>query len=127
MNTVKDLLYSNDHEWVKVDGNKVYIGITDFAQHKMGDIVFVDLPRIDDELSQGDVFTVIESVKAASDSLLPVSGKVLEINEELSDKPECLNSDPYGNFICAIEMTDDSELDDLMNEEEYIEFCSKEE
>ncbi|MCL2322978.1 MAG: glycine cleavage system protein GcvH [Oscillospiraceae bacterium] len=126
MDTLKDLLYSNDHEWVKVDENNAYVGITDFAQHKMGDIVFVDLPRVDDELSQGDIFTVIESVKAASDCLLPVSGKVLEVNEELSDKPEILNSDPYGNFICLIEMTDESELSNLMGEEEYIEFCKKE-
>lgn len=126
MNTVKELLYSNDHEWVKVDGTKAYIGITDFAQDKMGDVVFVDLPNVDDELSQGDVFTVVESVKAASDCLSPLSGKVVEINEELSDKPESVNSDPYGSFVCAVEMSDESELDNLMNEEAYIEFCNKE-
>ncbi len=127
MNTLKDLLYSNDHEWVKVNGSKAYVGITDFAQHKMGEVVFLDLPNVDDELNQGDIFTVVESVKAASDCILPISGKVLEVNEELSDKPENINNDPYGSFICLIEMSDESELNNLMSEEEYVEFCNKEE
>jgi len=126
MDIRNDLFYSNDHEWVRVEGNKAYVGITDFAQHSLGEIVYVELPEVGDELSAGDVFSVIESVKAASDSYLPVSGKIIEVNEELSDSPQLINEDPYGNWIVVVEMTDKSELDDLMNAEQYEEFCSKE-
>lgn len=126
MKVKKDLLYTNDHEWVKVEGDKAYIGITDYAQNSLGEIVYVELPEIGDEFNAGDVFSVIESVKAASDSYLPVSGKVVEVNEELSDSPELINEDPYGNWIVVVELTDKSELDKLMSAEEYEEFCSKE-
>jgi len=126
MDIRNDLFYSNDHEWVRVEGNKAYVGITDFAQNSLGEIVYVELPEVGDELSAGDVFSVIESVKAASDSYLPVSGKIIEVNEELSDSPQLINEDPYGNWIVVVEMTDKSELDDLMNAEQYEEFCSKE-
>ncbi|NLM44787.1 MAG: glycine cleavage system protein GcvH [Clostridiales bacterium] len=126
MEVKKDLLYTNDHEWVKVEGDKAYIGITDYAQNSLGEIVYVELPEIGDEFNAGDVFSVIESVKAASDSYLPVSGKVVEVNEELSDSPELINEDPYGNWIVVVELTDKSELDKLMSAEEYEEFCSKE-
>lgn len=126
METKSGLFYSQDHEWVRVEGDKAYIGITDFAQHALGEIVYVELPTVGDELEAGDVFGVIESVKAASDSYLPVAGKVLEVNEELSDSPQLLNEDPYGNWIIAIEVTDKTGLDDLMNEQEYKEFCEKE-
>lgn len=127
METKTGLLYSNDHEWVRVEGEKAYIGITDFAQHALGEIVYVELPGIDDEINTGDVFGVIESVKAASDSYLPISGKVLEVNEALSDSPQLINEDPYGSWIVSVEITDKASLDSLMNEQEYIEFCSKEE
>lgn len=127
MKIVEGLLYSNDHEWVKVEGKEAYVGITDFAQHKLGEIVYVELPQVDDELNKGDVFSVVESVKAASDSYLPVSGKVLEVNEDLEGEPGLLNEDPYANWIVKIELTDESELEELMSAEEYEDFCSKEE
>ena len=127
METKKELLYSNDHEWIKVEGEKAYIGITDYAQHALGEIVYVELPNVDDELNAGDVFGVIESVKAASDSYLPITGKVLEVNEALSDSPQLINEDPYGSWIVSVEITDKATLDCLMNEQEYIEFCNKEE
>ena len=127
METKSGLLYSNDHEWVRVEGEKAYIGITDYAQHALGEIVYVELPTVGDELNAGDVFSVVESVKAASDSYLPISGKVLEVNEVLSDSPQLINEDPYGSWITAVEITDKATLDNLMNEQEYKEFCSKEE
>lgn len=120
------LMYSNDHEWVRVEGDKAYIGITDYAQHALGEIVYVELPGVGDEINAGDVFGVIESVKAASDSYLPISGKVLEVNEELSDSPQLINENPYDSWIVAVEMTDKAELDNLMNEQAYKEFCEKE-
>ncbi|SDY81696.1 glycine cleavage system H protein [Proteiniborus ethanoligenes] len=127
MKIVEGLLYSNDHEWIKVEGKEAYIGITDFAQHKLGEIVYVELPQVDDELNAGDVFSVVESVKAASDSYLPVSGRVVEVNEDLDGEPGLINEDPYANWIVKIELTDESELEELMNAEEYEDFCSKEE
>ncbi len=127
MRIVEGLLYSNDHEWIKVEGKEAYIGITDFAQHKLGEIVYVELPQVDDELSAGDVFSVVESVKAASDSYLPISGKVVEVNEDLDGEPGLINEDPYANWIAKIELSDESELEGLMNAEEYEDFCSKEE
>ena len=126
METKTGLLYSNDHEWVRFEGEKAYIGITDYAQHALGEIVYVELPAVGDELSTGDVFGVIESVKAASDSYLPVSGKVLEVNEALSDSPQLINEDPYGSWIVVVEITDKASLDNLMNEQEYKDFCGKE-
>lgn len=126
METKSGLLYSKDHEWVRVEGEKAYVGITDYAQHALGEIVYVELPTVGDELNAGDVFSVIESVKAASDSYLPVAGKVLEVNEALSDSPQLVNEDPYGSWIVVVEITDKAGLDELMNEQEYREFCDKE-
>lgn len=126
METKSGLFYSQDHEWVRVEGDKAYIGITDYAQHALGEIVYVELPSAGDELNAGDVFSVIESVKAASDSYLPVAGKVLEVNETLSDSPQLVNEDPYGSWIVMIEITDKAGLEDLMSEQEYKEFCDKE-
>lgn len=126
METKSGLLYSNDHEWVKLEGEKAYVGITDYAQHALGEIVYVELPTVGDQINAGDVFGVIESVKAASDSYLPISGKVLEVNEALSDSPQLINEDPYGNWIVIVELTDKASIDTLMNEQEYKEFCSKE-
>ena len=126
MKTVAGLLYSQDHEWVKVEGNEAYIGITDFAQHALGEIVFVELPEVDDEIAQGDAFSVVESVKAASDAYSPVSGKVLEVNEELDGAPELLNEDAFANWIIKVELTNPSELEGLLSDKEYAEFCEKE-
>lgn len=127
MKVIKGLYYSEDHEWVRVEGDEAYIGITDFAQDELGDIVYVELPEIDDEFEQEDDFGAIESVKAASDLYIPVSGKVVETNEELLDSPELINSDPFENWIIKIELEDASELDDLMSSEEYENFTSEEE
>lgn len=127
MKTLKELFYSNDHEWVRVEGNKAYVGISDFAQHALGDIVFVELPDIDSEFTSGDVFGVVESVKAASDMNIPLSGKVLTINEAIVDSPELVNEDSYENWMLVIEIANKEELNELMNEEQYKEYCSKEE
>lgn len=126
MKVVKDLYYSEDHEWIKVEGDEAYIGITDFAQNQLGDIVYVELPEIDDELEKEDSFSALESVKAASDAYIPVDGKVTEINEDLLDSPELLNSDPYDSWIIKVELSDKSQLDDLMSSGEYEEYIAKE-
>ncbi len=127
MKVIKGLYYSEDHEWVRVEGDEAYIGITDFAQEQLGDIVYVELPELDDEFEIDDDFSAIESVKAASDVYIPVSGKILEVNEELLDSPELLNADPFENWIVKIKLADKSELEDLMSSEEYEEFASEEE
>ncbi|HOJ09245.1 MAG TPA: glycine cleavage system protein GcvH [Clostridiales bacterium] len=120
------LKYSKEHEWVRVAGNKAYIGITDFAQNSLGDIVFVEMPEVGAELASGDTLGVVESVKAASDIYTPVSGTVTKINENLNNSPESINEDPYESWIIALELSDPAELDDLMDEKEYEQFCSKE-
>lgn len=127
MKILEGLYYSKDHEWVKVEGNNAYVGISDYAQHALGEIVYVELPELDEEFAAGDVFSVVESVKAASDVYMPVTGKVLEINEELEDSPQLINEEPYENWIAMVEMAEKSELDDLMDEVDYKEFCEKEE
>lgn len=126
MNILKDLLYTKDHEWVKVEGDKAYIGITDFAQHNLGDIVYVELPEVDDEFSKEESFAVIESVKAASDSYMPIDGKVLEINEEVIDEPSLLNEDPYKNWLICVEIKDSSQLDELLSPGDYEKLCDEE-
>ncbi len=126
MKIVQGLFYSNDHEWVKVEGNKAKIGVTDYAQHAMGDIVYVELPEEDDELEAGDSFGVIESVKAASDSFTPVSGKVLAVNEDLEEDYGVINSDPYGSWIVEIEMSNPEEVEALMDAAKYEDFTSEE-
>lgn len=120
------LLYSGSHEWVKVEGDMAVIGISDFAQKSMGNIVYVDMPDEDDEVVKDEEFGAVESVKAANDLYSPVTGKVLEINSELEDAPERLNVDPYANWIIKVEMSDPSEIDGLMDEAAYIAFCEKE-
>jgi len=127
MKFLEGLKYSEEHEWVRVEGKKAYIGITDHAQQSLGDIVFVEIPEIGVELSRGDVLCVVESVKAASDVYTPVSGKVIEVNEELADNPEKINEDPYGSWIAVIEMSDVSETDQLMDMNDYERFCQEEE
>jgi len=126
MKVMDGLLYSKDHEWIKVEGSKVYIGITDYAQNALGDIVYVELPEEDDELDREDTFGVIESVKAASDAYMPVSGTIVEANEELDDEPGLLNADAFKHWIIAVELSDKSELDDLMDADAYRELISKE-
>ena len=124
MSTVLDgLYYSESHEWLKVEGEFGYIGITDYAQHQLGNVVYVDLPEEDDELNQGEEFGAVESVKAASDLLSPISGIVVEINDKLEDEPELLNEDAFGNWICKVKINDKSELDSLMNAEAYKAIC----
>lgn len=125
MKVLEGLLYTEDHEWIKVEGDKAYIGITDFAQDSLGDIVFVELPEIDSEFSKKDTFGVVESVKAASDLYIPIAGKVTEINEEIVDDPALVNKDPYENWMIAIEVTDSSELDELLTSEQYEKLCGE--
>jgi glycine cleavage system H protein len=126
MKVLEGLKYSKDHEWVKVDGNKAYIGITDHAQHSLGDIVFVEIPEEGIDINKGDVLSVVESVKAASDVYTPVSGKIIEVNKELEDSPEKINEDPYTNYIAVVEMSDNSELEELLNMQEYERYCEEE-
>ena len=127
MITMEGLFYTEDHEWVKVDGKMAQIGITDYAQNALGQIVYVELPEEEEYFSAGDVFAVVESVKAASDSFLPVSGKIVEVNLELEDAPQLLNEGPFENWIVTVEMDDPEELNNLMDEEAYIKFCEEEE
>ena len=122
MNFPAELKYSNDHEWVKFEGNIAVIGITDFAQDAMGDVVFINLPGEGDEVSVGDTFGDIESVKAVSDVCSPVSGTIVAVNEELADAPETLNKDPYGAWIIKVEYTEQA---DLMDAEAYEAFCKE--
>ncbi|MGI6576530.1 MAG: glycine cleavage system protein GcvH [Eubacteriales bacterium] len=126
MEIKKGLYYTEENEWVRVEGNTAYIGITDYAQDALGDIVFIELPEVGDKLEAGDTFSVVESVKAASDVYLPVSGTVIEINKELEDSPELINEDPYGSWIIAVDMLDVTELEQLMDAAAYEELTSKE-
>ncbi len=124
MSTVLDgLYYSESHEWLKVEGEYGYIGITDYAQHQLGSVVYVDLPEVEDEIAQDEEFGAVESVKAASDLISPISGVVVEVNEELEDKPELLNEDAFANWICKVRIADTAELDNLMNAEAYQAIC----
>ena len=123
----EDYKYSKEHEWVLVEGNVATIGITDFAQDQLGDIVFVELPAVGDKVSKEDAFGVVESVKAVSDIYAPVSGKVLEVNDDLPENPEMLNEDAYGDgWIIKIEMSDPEELNDLLSATEYEEYVAEE-
>ena len=124
--TVEGLYYSESHEWVKVEGNVAIVGITDFAQHAMGDLSYVDMPEVDDEFEAGEEFGAVESVKAASDLFCPVSGTVVEVNEDLEDAPELLNQDAFANWIMKVEMKDASELDALMDAAAYEAMCANE-
>jgi glycine cleavage system H protein len=115
--------YHEEHEWVRVEGEEAVIGISDFAQDQLSDIVYVELPEVGDSFEVGDVFAVVESVKAASDVYMPVSGEILEINEELEDSPELVNSDPYGEaWFVRVAMANPDELDDLMDADAYKAF-----
>ena len=116
---IEGLKYSESHEWVKVEDGLAVIGVTDFAQAEMGDITYVDMPDVDDEVTAGEEFGALESVKAASDLFAPVSGKVVAVNEALDDTPELVNEDAFENWIIKVEMSDPSELDELMDAAAY--------
>ena len=120
---IEGLYYSESHEYVKVEGEYGYIGISDYAQHALGNVVYVDMPDVDDEVEAGEEFGAVESVKAASDLISPVSGTVVEVNEALDDKPELINEDAYENWIIKVELSDKTELDNLMDAKAYEEFC----
>ena len=122
---MEGLYYSESHEYVRVEGNTGFIGISDYAQHALGNVVYVDMTEVDDEVSAGEEFGAVESVKAASDLIAPVTGVVVEVNEALEDQPELINSDAYANWIIKVELSDKSELDNLMDAKAYAAFCEK--
>jgi len=125
--TPEDSRYAKSHEYVHVEGGVGTVGITDYAQKELGDVVFVELPQVGTQLEAGDELGSIESVKAVSELFAPVSGEVVEINETLADKPELVNTDPYGDgWMIRVRMSDPSEVDELMNAEEYEEYCETE-
>lgn len=126
MSLPNDLLYSKEHEWVKKEGNTVRVGITDFAQDELGDIVFVELPEVGDEIKVDEPFGSVESVKTVSELYAPISGKIVEVNTELEDSPELVNESPYeGAWMIIIEPSDESELDNLLSPEAYKELIEQ--
>ena len=122
---IEGLYYAESHEYVKVEGDFGYVGITDYAQEQLGSVVYVDAPDVDDQVTQGEEFGAVESVKAASDLMSPVSGTVVEVNEALADNPELVNEDAYANWIIKVELSDKSELDNLMDAAAYTELCAE--
>ncbi|MBQ3741115.1 MAG: glycine cleavage system protein GcvH [Prevotella sp.] len=120
---IEGLFYSESHEFVRVEGEYGYIGITDYAQHALGNVVYVDMPETDDEVEAGEEFGAVESVKAASDLISPVSGVVVEVNDALDDEPGLLNQDAFENWIIKVELTDKTELDKLMDAKAYEAYC----
>lgn len=126
MKIEEELFYTASHEWVRREGKVAYIGISDHAQESLGDIVYVELPELDTELKKGEEATTIESVKAASAIYTPLSGKIIEVNDSLEDTPELINEKPYEAFIFAVEITDESELDDLLDAGAYEKLIAEE-
>ncbi len=122
---IDGLCYSESHEFVKVDGDFGYVGITDYAQHELGNVVYVDMPEVDDEVEAGEDFGAVESVKAASDLVSPVSGTVVEVNEALEDEPGLINKDAFENWIIKVELSDKSELENLMDAAAYKAFIGE--
>lgn len=123
-----DIKYHRDHSWVRVEGKRATIGISDFAQQQLGDIVYVDLPEVDTEVDADSELCEIESTKATSPVVSPITGTVVEVNEDLADSPEIINEDPYGNgWVVVVEMTDPTEVGDLMSKAEYEKFLKEEE
>jgi glycine cleavage system H protein len=120
---IKGLYYSESHEYVRVEGDFGYVGITDYAQHALGNVVYVDMPDVDDEVTAGEEFGAVESVKAASDLISPVSGTVVEVNEALEDEPELINQDAFENWIIKVELSDKADLDNLMDAAAYEAIC----
>ena len=126
MSTILEgLRYAESHEYVKIEGEYGYVGITDYAQHELGNVVYVDMPDVDDEVEAGEDFGPVESVKAASDLISPVSGTVVEINEALNDSPELINEDPYANWIIKVQLSDASETEKLMDAAAYKAFIKE--
>ncbi len=126
MTKVKEgLYYSESHEYVRVEGNVGFVGITDYAQNALGTVVYVDMPDVDDEVVAGEEFGAVESTKAASDLISPVSGTVIEVNEALDDQPELINEDAFENWIIKVELSDKSDLDNLMDAAAYSKFCEE--
>ena len=123
---IEGLYYAESHEYVRVEGNFGYVGITDYAQNALGNVVYVDMPDVDDEVEAGEDFGAVESVKAASVLISPVSGTVVEVNEALEDSPELINQDAFANWIIKVELTDVTELDSLMDAAAYEEHCKNE-
>lgn len=119
MKLLEELKYAESHEWVKVEGNKAYLGITDYAQDKLGDVVYVEVPEVGTIVETGDQFVVLESVKAASDVYAPISGTIVEVNEELEDNPGLINESAYDAWIVAIDMSLPTEIDNLLSAEDY--------
>lgn len=126
MNVEKGLYYTKDHEWLRVEDEFAYIGITDFAQEQLGDIVYIELPEVDDEFDKDESFGSIESVKTAADLNMPVSGVIVEAKEDLNDEPELINDDAFENWIIKIKINDEAELEKLMGVSEYEEYISEE-
>lgn len=120
---IEGLYYAESHEYVRVEGEFGYIGITDYAQDQLGNVVYVDMPEIGDEVTAGEEFGAVESVKAASDLFSPVSGTIVEVNEALEDEPELINKDAFANWIIKVQLSDKSELDDLMDAKAYEAIC----
>lgn len=126
MNFPADLKYTKDHEWIRVEGDEAVVGITDYAQKELGEIVYVDVQTVGESIAQNEVFGTIEAVKTVSDMFLPVSAEVLELNATLEDQPELVNSDPYGEgWIVRVAIKDPAELDGLLSAEEYKQFIAK--
>jgi len=122
---IEGLYYSESHEYIRVEGEYGFIGITDFAQKALGNVVYVDMPEVDDDVEAGEDFGAVESVKAASDLISPVSGTVVEINEILEEQPELINKDPYENWIIKVQVSDKNQLEELMDSKAYDAFCDK--
>jgi len=127
MKAPNDLKYQDSHEWLKLEGNIATIGITDYAQDSLGDVVYVELPSVGDETVAGENFGAVESVKAASDLIAPISGKVIEVNEAIDDEPELINEDPYANWMIKVEVSSEEGLMDLLDAEAYLKFCEENE
>ncbi|MFQ5451426.1 MAG: glycine cleavage system protein GcvH [Nitrospinaceae bacterium] len=127
MEIPKDLRYTVEHEWIRVNGHNGVIGITEFAQDQLGDVVFVEMPQVGSQVTRGHTFGVVESVKTVSDLYAPVSGTVVAVNKELETQPESINSEPYGKgWIMEVELSDPAELEQLLTPEKYAEQCEKE-
>ena len=125
MNHPNNLMYTSEHEWVKIEDNIATIGITDFAQSELGDIIFLEFPEIDESFEEGDVFGTIEAVKTVSDLFMPISGKILEVNEDLNDVPENVNESPYeSGWMVKVQLNDNSSTDSLLNSESYLKLIS---
>jgi len=120
LNLPEDLLYSDDHEWVKKKSDTILIGVSDYAQDQMGDIVFVEMPEVGDTFEKGDEFGTLESVKAVSEAFIPLSGKIVAINEALEDAPELVNEDPYSSWIIEIKPSVEAEIDELLSRDKYL-------